>query len=205
MRDQDIGNNRVEGTEHSVALGGPLRKGERLFLAVPLPESVKAELVCLAEPLRGVSWTRHAQLHLTLRFLGEVPADRIEQVEERLASIRVESFIIPVEGVGAFPPKGPPRVIWSGVGAGHPHLFQLRQRLDDAVLAAGIDFDVRSFQPHITLARCTEGGAPAALPWLHRHRDFSTAPFRVKAFDLCSSRLLPQGAVHALKRRFPLT
>jgi len=140
-----------------------------------------------------------------LRFLGDVPADRVERIEERLEAIRVQSFIVPVEGLGAFPPRGQPRVIWAGVGAGHPHLFQLRQRLDDALLAAGIDFDVRFFQPHITLARCAEGVAPAASPWLRRHREFATAPFRVRAFDLCSSRLSPQGAEHGLKRRYPLT
>jgi 2'-5' RNA ligase len=182
----------------------PPRDAERLFVAVPLPDPVRDELAGLAEPLRGISWTRPAQLHLTLRFIGDVPADRIGGIEERLAAIRVESFIIPVEGVGAFPPKGPPRVIWAGVGSGHPHLFQLRQRLDDALLAAGIDLDVRFFQPHITLARCAGGAAPAASPWLHRHREFSTAPFRVNVFDLCLSRLSPQGAEHVLRRRYPL-
>jgi len=178
--------------------------GERLFLALAPPDYVRAELAGLAEPLRGVSWVRPAQLHLTLRFIGEVRVDGINRIEERLASIRVESFIVPIEGVGVFPPKGPPRVIWAGVGAGHPHLFQLRQRLDDAVLGAGIDFDVRIFQPHITLARCAEGAGSAALHWLRRHRGFSTAPFRVRAFDLCASRLSHQFAEHTLRRRYTL-
>ncbi len=195
---------QAESAVRPAAEGDPPRDSERLFVAVPLPDPVRDELSGLAEPLRGVSWTRPAQLHLTLRFIGEVPAGMIERIEERLASIRVESFIIPVEGVGAFPPKGPPRVIWAGVGLGHPHLFQLRQRMDDALLAAGIDLDVRSFQPHITLARCAGGAAPAASPWLRRHREFSTAPFRVRVFDLCLSRLSPQGAEHVLRRRYPL-
>jgi 2'-5' RNA ligase len=178
--------------------------GERLFLALALPDTVRADLAGLAEPMRGFSWVWHAQLHLTLRFLGDVQADDISRIEERIASIRVESFIIPVEGVGMFPPKGPPRAIWAGVGAGHPHLFQLRQRLDDAVLGTGIDFDVRFFQPHITLARCAECAGSAALQWLRRHRDFSSAPFRVRAFDLCTSRLSPQFSEHTLRHRYPL-
>ncbi|HXP63154.1 MAG TPA: RNA 2',3'-cyclic phosphodiesterase [Dongiaceae bacterium] len=204
MRRPTVNADPVEGIGPPAAEGSPARSSERLFVALALPDSVKADLAGLAEPLRGVSWTRPAQLHLTLRFLGDVTADGAGRIEERLAAIRVESFIIPVEGLGAFPPKGPPRVIWVGVGAGHPHLFQLRQRLDDALLATGIDFDVRFFQPHITLARCDEGGAPAFSPWLRRHRDFSAGPFKVRAFDLCSSRLSPQGAEHGLKRRFPL-
>jgi 2'-5' RNA ligase len=195
---------QAEETGRPAAGEGAPREAERLFVAVPLPDAVRDELVRLVEPLRGISWTRPAQLHLTLRFIGDVPVGRIEEIEERLAGIRVESFIVPVEGVGAFPPRGPPRVIWAGVGSGHPHLFQLRQRLDDALLAAGIDLDVRFFQPHITLARCSGGAAPAASPWLHRHREFSTAPFRVRVFDLCLSRLSPQGAEHVLRRRYPL-
>src|ERR1017187_5949501 len=111
---------QAESAVRPAAEGDPPRDSERLFVAVPLPDPVRDELSGLAEPLRGVSWTRPAQLHLTLRFIGEVPAGMIERIEERLASIRVESFIIPVEGVGAFPPKGPPRVIWAGVGLGHP-------------------------------------------------------------------------------------
>lgn len=195
---------QAEATGRPAAEGCPPQGAERLFIALPLPDWVRAELVGLAEPVRGLSWTRPEQLHLTLRFIGEVPADRVGHVEERLAAVRVEPFIIPVEGVGAFPPKGPPRVVWVGVGAGHPHLFQLRQRVDDAVLAAGTDFDVRLFQPHITLARCAPAAAPAAATWLRLHREFSTAPFRVREFDLCSSRLSAGGAEHVLRRRYPL-
>jgi 2'-5' RNA ligase len=177
---------------------------ERLFTALPLPDWLRAELEGLAEPLHGVAWGRRPQLHLTLRFIGDTAADRAQRIEGGLAAIRVESFILPIEGVGVFPPKGPPKVIWVGVGSGHPHLFQLRQRMDDAVLAAGADLDVRHFQPHITVARCAGASAAAVAAWLRRHAAFAAAPFRITAFDLCSSRLSPQGAEHSLKRRYPL-
>ena len=177
---------------------------QRLFVAIALPEPVRAALVALAQPLPGVAWTRPEQLHLTLRFIGDVPAEKIESVIALLTAVRVEPFLLPVEGVGAFPPKGPPRVVWIGVGHGHPHLHQLRQRVDDALLAAGlVDLDVRKFHPHVTLARCTEHAA-AAGHWLHTHRDFGAPPFRVEAFDLCASELRPGGAVHTLVQRFPL-
>jgi len=91
-----------------------------------------------------------------------------------------------------------------GVGSGHPHLFQLRQRLDDALLAAGADLDVRHFQPHLTLARCAAGSAGVVSTWLRQHGGFGTAPLRVNAFDLCKSRLSAQGAEHTLRRRYPL-
>ena len=194
----------AEETGQPAPEGSQLQGCERLFIALPLPDRVRAELAGLAEPLHGFSWTRPDQVHLTLRFLGDVPAGRIGQVEERLAAVRVDPFIIPAEGVGAFPPRGPSRVVWVGVGAGHPHLFQLRQRVDDAVLAAGIDFDVRFFQPHITLARCAVAAASSASAWLRRHREFSAGPFQVREFDLFSSRLSPQGAEHTLRQRYPL-
>jgi 2'-5' RNA ligase len=178
---------------------------ERLFVALALPPAVCAALGALAQPLPGVNWTRPEQQHLTLRFLGDVPVKQIDAVSARLETIRVEPFILPIEGVGAFPPNRPPRVIWVGVGAGHPRLFQLRQRLDDALLAAGLPLDVRTFHPHATLARCSESAAPAVEQWLRTHREFSAPPFRADAFDLYSSELRPEGAVHTLRQRFPLT
>jgi 2'-5' RNA ligase len=177
---------------------------ERLFIALTLPDAVRNVLAALAQPLPGVSWTRPEQLHVTLRFLGDVPVEQIDPMVERLAGVQVAPFILPVEGVGAFPPNRPPRVLWIGVGSGHPRLFQLRQRIDDALLAAGLQLDVRTFHPHATLARCTETAAAAVGHWLHAHRETTAPPFRVEAFDLYSSDLRPSGAVHTLKRSFPL-
>jgi len=178
---------------------------KRLFLAVALPEPVRTTLVALAQPLPGVAWTPPAQLHLTLRFLGDVPTGQIESLATSLATVRVEPFLLPVESVGAFPPKRPPHVVWAGVGSGHPRLHQLRQRVDDALLAAGLDLDVRTFHPHVTLARCAENAAAAVGHWLHAHREFAAPPFRVDAFALCASELRPEGATHTVQRRFPLT
>jgi RNA 2',3'-cyclic 3'-phosphodiesterase len=118
--------------------------------------------------------------------------------------VQVAPFILPLEGVGTFPPNRPPRVLWIGVGSGHPRLFQLRQRLDDALLAAGLQLDVRTFHPHVTLARCTENAAPAVGHWMHVHRNVTPPPFRVEAFDLYASELRPEGAVHTLRQSFPL-
>lgn len=177
---------------------------ERLFIALALPQPVRAALVALAEPLPHVAWTRPGHLHLTLRFLGDVPAEQIEPMATRLAAVRVDPFLLPVETVGAFPPKRPPRVLWVGIGDGHPRLHQLRQRIDDALLAVGLDLDVRTFHPHVTLARCPETVAPVVGRWLRTHAEFVAPPFRVDAFDLWSSELQPTGAVHTLKQRFPL-
>jgi 2'-5' RNA ligase len=177
---------------------------ERLFIALSLPTVVRESLAALAEDLPDVTWTREDQLHITLRFLGDVEAALIEPMTARLAAIEVSGFVLPVEGVGTFPPNRPPRVIWAGVGNGHPRLFQLRQRLDDALLATGLPLEVRTFHPHATLARCGESAGSGVNAWLRRHRDFAAPPFRVESFDLYSSELRPAGAIHTLWDRFPL-
>jgi 2'-5' RNA ligase len=176
----------------------------RMFIALTLPAPVREALAELAEPIPGVQWTRPEQLHLTLRFIGDVPSAQREIMLERLAAVKVASFILPVEGVGAFPPNRPPRIIWAGVGQGHPRLFQLRQRVDDALLGYGLPLDVRTFHPHATLGRCTEDSAAAATAWLRAHRDFAAPPFRAESFELYTSELRPTGAVHTLVRSFPL-
>ena len=180
-------------------------RSQRLFVAIALPPAIRNALLSLSTPLPGVTWTRPEQLYLTLRFLGEVPDGKLESISSHLAKVRVEPFVLPVEGVGAFPVKSPPRTLWAGVGRGHPHLHQLRQRVDDALLAAGLlGLDVRTFHPHVTLARCTEQAAREVARWLRRQPDFEAPPFRVDAFDLVASELKATGAVHHLVQRFPL-
>lgn len=177
---------------------------QRIFTALPLPSTIRDLLGGLSSELHGVRWTPVDQLHVTLRFLGDVEPERCDALIGRFQEIRVKSFLLPVERVGAFPAKGPPRVLWVGVGNGHPRLHQLRQQLDDHVLATGMDVELRLFVPHITMARCTETSEKAAAQWLRTHRDFEGPSFLVDAFELYSSTLRPAGAVHTLIERFRL-
>lgn len=177
----------------------------RLFLAIDAPEPVALSLAAIAAPTPGISWTPPERLHLTLRFLGDTPNERIPALCERLRRLGVAPFILPVETLGVFPPRGQPRVLWCGVGRGHPHLHQLRQRVDDTVLALGLEADLKSFVPHFTLARVAGAAKPAAIAqWLHLHREFAAPPFRLERFALYSSELQPAGAVHRLIAAFPL-
>lgn len=177
----------------------------RLFIAIDLPTSLREQLAALCEPVRGFAWTRPEQLHLTLRFLGDVELAARDSLEAALARVNVEPFVLPVAGMGSFPPRGPARVVWVGVGRGHPRLHQLRQQIDDGVLGTGLNPDLRHFQPHLTLARVRpEAPRDAAAQFLKRHRDFETAPFRVTSFVLYASELHPTGAVHPAWRTYPL-
>lgn len=163
-------------------------------------------LAALPLPLRGVAWTPPHQYHLTLRFIGEVAAEQREPIERALAAIRVESFILPLEGAGTFPPGRPARVIWAGIGRGHPRLFQLRQRVDDALLGCGLDLDVRVFHLHFTLGR---GGPEASAPEMKRFvgelETLAGPSFQAETFTLYRSELGAGGAVHTPLLRVPLT
>ena len=177
----------------------------RYFIALALPTAERAALLALQVPKRGFAWTRPEQMHVTLRFIGALEAARAMDLAEALAAVRVEPFFLPLEGLGVFPPRGTPRVVWVGVGKGHPHLFQLRQRIDDTLLACGIEADVRRFHPHVTLARLRpEASAGAVQHFLKSHRGFEGPIFRVEHFGLYASELTSEGAVHTLVAEFAL-
>lgn len=182
-----------------------LEKSKRLFVALTLPEAIRGQLAALARPVQGFSWAPAERLHLTMRFLGEVPEERIGSLIEKLNTVRVEPFILPVEGAGVFPPRGPARVIWIGTGRGHPRLFQLRQRIDDSILSSGLNVDMNSFSAHITVARIQEGASDDAKAWALKHRDFVAAAMRVDGFTLFQSTLGIAGPIYVEVNRFSLS
>lgn len=178
---------------------------ERLFVSLPMPDVCREALAGLQQKQPGVIWGGPEQFHLTMRFLGEVETSLAARIEETLAKIRVEPFLLPLGGAGCFPPRGPVKVLWAGVGNGHTRLHQLRKKIDDAVLAAGWRGELRDFNPHISLGRVQAEAEPDKIDqWLRKHRAFEGPVFRVSTFELMASELRPGGAVHALKRKFLL-
>ena len=161
-----------------------------------MPASVTDLLGDLDPNLPGVRWLRANQIHLTLSFLGNVGPIAEETLREMLTAIRFQSFFMPVKGVGTFPQKGKPNVIWTGVGSGHPQLFHVYKRVQEASLAAGLDPDLRSFHPHITFARCRDVSAETIRPFMKRHGDFDAGMFRVESFTLYSSIPGPLGSAY---------
>jgi 2'-5' RNA ligase len=171
-------------------------KPNRLFIAITPPLAIQQSLVDLDPRIRGVRWTERNQMHLTLGFFPDVPEDVDLALRERLSAIEFRAFFLPIEGIGTFPPKGHAKIIWIGVGKGHPHLFQLHKRVQDAALAVGLEPDLRTWHPHITLARCREVPGGALRKFFKSNADLDAGMFRVDAFHLYCSELTPAGPIH---------
>lgn len=171
----------------------------RLFIALPMPEEIQAELGRLCVGLPGARWTEPDDFHLTLRFIGEVDHDTFYEIGEALAGVSLPPFELALKGLGLFPPRGEPRVLWAGVD--DAELLQpLRRRIDRVVDAAGLEREKRKFAPHVTLARFREPPAQDRLAsWITRRSLFRTAPFPVSSFALYSSVLKPEGAEHVVE------
>ena len=176
---------------------------KRLFVAIDMPESVTQPLIELNPHQAGMRWLRAEQIHLTLSFLGSVGPIAEETLREKLAAVRFTAFFMPVIGVGAFPSKGKPNVLWAGVGTGHPQLYHVYKRVQEAALGAGLEPDLRSFHPHITFARCRDVSAEAARAFLKQNADFDAGLVRVESFSLYSSIPGPLGSAYTRELEVP--
>jgi RNA 2',3'-cyclic 3'-phosphodiesterase len=178
---------------------------KRLFVAL-LPEAPeRAAIAQLVQPLAGFRWTPPAHLHLTLRFIGEVPGEVVARTEEILRRVRVEPFWLELAGVGRFPPRGAASVVWVGCASTHPRLHQLRQQVDDALLSLGLPLELPPFVPHLTIARVREAAPGTVNDFLKRHRDFTGPAWPVRAFALMESARQPAGINHEVLRAYPLS
>jgi len=169
---------------------------KRLFVAIDPPESTRQLLSRLDPHIRGVRWVDPEQMHLTLGFFSDVPEEVDLAFRKKLSAIEVGAFFLPIVGVGAFPAKGWPKVVWIGVGRGHPHLFQLHKRVSDAAIAAGLEADLRPWHPHITIARCRDVAPQSLRNFLKSNVDLDAGMTRVDSFHLYSSKLTPAGPIH---------
>ena len=174
----------------------------RLFVAISLPGPVRASLLAAMGGIGGARWQTDEQLHLTLRFIGEVDRHAARDVDAALAAVHHPRFEIAVRGVGTFDRRGRPGIVWAGVAPQEP-LRALHNKVDQALTRAGIAPDRRAFAPHITLARL-KPGAGSVRDMLEQATPLATPPFAVESFALFESRLAPDGAVYSLLETYPL-
>jgi 2'-5' RNA ligase len=174
----------------------------RLFVAIRPPGHVRERLLDMMEGVIGARWQEEEQLHLTLRFVGEVDRHMADDVHAALAGVSHPRFEMALAGVGAFDRRGEPAILWAGVTP-HEQVKALHKKVDQALARAGVEPDHRAFHPHITLARMQRGAGPIdAL--LSRSGGASSAPFPVDEFRLYESSLTPQGPLYTVVERYPL-
>jgi 2'-5' RNA ligase len=174
----------------------------RLFVAVRPPEPITDLLLDLMEGIPGARWQDEEQLHLTLRFIGEVDRHTASDVHAALGALRHPAFDLAMSGTGMFDRRGVPAILWAGVTPPEP-VRTLHKKIDQAMTRAGLEPEHRAFHPHITLARLGRGAGPVD-GFLAKSGGFASPAFRVDSFGLYESRLTPQGALHTELERYPL-
>jgi 2'-5' RNA ligase len=179
----------------------------RSFIAIELPEEAKKGLARLRRELekdehRFVKWVDPGGIHLTLKFLGNIPAKRVTEITEAVAKAAqgISPFHLEISGLGAFPSLKQARIFWVGIGGEVDKLSRLQQNIDSALAALRFAKEERPFVPHLTLARIREGASPS------ERRSFgelvgSTVfedkyPVEVEAIRLMKSQLMPAGAIY---------
>jgi RNA 2',3'-cyclic 3'-phosphodiesterase len=172
----------------------------RLFVAIRPPAQVCDRLITAQGGVEGARWQDDAQLHLTLRFIGDVDPRTGDDILVALASLRAAPFHIALNGVGSFAHKGRTDTLWAGVTP-HDALAALHKKIDHAIVRVGLPAESRAYRPHVTLARGRMGPADA---FLKVNAALTSPPFTVTQFGLYESTLGNGGACYTLVERWPL-
>ena len=179
----------------------------RLFIGIELPDDLKSraaasasrvrEHVAAAAPDAQVRWVVPANLHITIRFLGDVREPRVEALIAALKEpLDVRPFTMRVGGAGAFPPSGAPRAIWLGIVAGREGLVAIHDRLRSRLVPLGFEPEGREYNPHLTIARVKDVRPPGrtAMRRALREGTDDIGGCEVASATLFASRLTPRGS-----------
>jgi len=187
----------------------------RLFVALEIPVAVRDNLAAQIKELRDLPapladkrlrWVRPENLHVTLKFIGEVEAAKLDGIRSALTAIGVGAPVgLDFRGLGFFPAEEYPRVLWAGLKASG-NLPVLARDIDRALEGQGIARDERAFTPHLTLARFESRGFDEKLrAAIQKNSEREFGAFEAREFHLIQSRLKPSGAEYTFLAAFPLT
>jgi 2'-5' RNA ligase len=174
----------------------------RLFVAIRPPPPVRARLLDLMGGVAGARWQDEDQLHLTLRFIGEVDRHMARDVDAALSSVHHPAFSIALNGLGAFDRRGEPVTLWAGIAPQEP-LHALHKKVDQALVRVGVEPDRRAYMPHVTVARLPRGAGPVQS-LLERSGGITSPPFAIDQFCLYESRFTPDGPLYDMVERYRL-
>ncbi|APZ99960.1 2'-5' RNA ligase [Sphingopyxis sp. QXT-31] len=174
----------------------------RLFVALRPPHSVRVALIAAMHGISGARWQDDDQLHLTLRFIGEVDRHRAEDVAAALGALHAAAVTARIAGVSLFEHQGRPHMVWAGVEPQAP-LAALHRKVDQLLARVGVEPETRAFVPHITLARLNRGSGPVA-PFLALHSDLASPDFAFGHVTLYESEMGHGGSRYHPVARYPL-
>jgi 2'-5' RNA ligase len=175
----------------------------RLFVAVPLPLAVQERLERIAFGIPGANWVPGDNMHITLRFLGDISNDEAADIDEALMGVRAPAFDLTIEGVGHFGSLRQARVLWAGVTR-NPALQHVRDKVESAMVRAGQPPEGRKFAPHVTLARFKVETGHHLANFLAEHSLLKIGPIRVDRFTLFQSHQKRDGTLYEPLADYPL-
>jgi len=182
----------------------------RTFIAVELPEKIKEQIEGLQAPFKKtdthVSWVKPKNIHVTLKFLGEVPEERMDQVfsATQKAVEGAKKFSMSLRGTGVFPNPRRPRVIWVGAGSGGEELSLLAGRIEQEMEEIGFPREKRKYSAHFTIGRVKSPKNVEKLMELVSASDFQTEEIEVNEVVVMKSQLDPRGAIYTPLKKTPL-
>lgn len=175
----------------------------RLFVALRPPPAIRQQLLALMGGVLGARWQDDDQLHITLRYIGEVPTPVAEDVAAALGGVHAAPLALRLNGVGCFDKHDRPNALWAGI-APLDAITRLHKKIDHALVRIGLASEARAYRPHITLARLNRNAGPVD-GFLAAHAALSSAPFEIGHMTLFESHLGGEGPSYEAIGRWPLT
>lgn len=175
----------------------------RLFTALPLPDDLRPRLAALGSGIDGARWVEETNLHITLRFIGEVSEPVAEEIIHALDDVRAPAVPVSLTGAGQFASRGRARAVWVGVEKSAA-LSALHDKIDQALIRIGQPPEGRKYTPHVTIGRLKDARPNRVLGWLEANGAFFAPKFEVREFVLYESRLGRNGPSYAPVAEYPL-
>ncbi len=177
----------------------------RLFVGIPLPDHVKdavyGEIQRWQARVNGIKFVERENLHITLKFIGEVDDGRAKNIAAALRSVEARQFDVEVRGIGAFPNPARARVIWAGVGKGFEEIVALSREIDEILAKEGVPRESKEFHPHVTMGRVKRFD-PEIARIISAGRDRKFGTFRFERFVLFRSTLTRSGPIYDVVERY---
>lgn len=173
----------------------------RLFVALELPDPLKAGLKKAQGGVESAHWQRDDQLHLTLAFMGDIPRHRTSDLMDELERLYFNPFVLQLKGVNKFGKDGRVKTLWAGTHDPSP-VQHLHEKIMRALHTLRIRVDERRFIPHVTLARFHRRAEPSVQGWLNAHENLMTDAAAISHFTLFSSHQTDEGRHYRVEARF---